>query len=282
MFLSKIYVIDTAPILEVPSILAHADPRSIVLPSAVIAELMSRSRPALRDIAGSLITKAIQSGVKVADTPSSIDIDPLESNQFTRRMSSTDFQVARVAIGLKNSGKSVSVVTHDKILIGYLKSYGVESSSAEEFLAQKSAAQIDADVHEVAATFLKVQYRHLAVSATSALISVLTVVGVTRYSSSIFDAIPAAFAVLAILFVGVMTFAWRQHARLSYGIFEFLIGVVAAFYASDHAQPMQLFQTALQFAAGIYIMVRGLDNIDKVIDGTSLGTIWIKIFRPTK
>jgi len=80
---------------------------------------------------------------------------------------------------------------------------------------------------------------------------------------------------------GAVLFYWRQHYRLQYGVFEVLIGVAAAWYAAVHSPSGILFERALQLSAGLYIVVRGLDNVDKAIDQTRFARRWSRWFRPS-
>jgi hypothetical protein len=82
--------------------------------------------------------------------------------------------------------------------------------------------------------------------------------------------------ITAIIVLGIVLFIIRERQRLGYGIFEFLVGVlsiVVIFYSDDFDYSKINFTTDiyLKIAAGLYIMVRGQDNIFRAIKDTSLG-----------
>lgn len=82
--------------------------------------------------------------------------------------------------------------------------------------------------------------------------------------------------IIAIIVFGIILFIIRERQRLGYGIFEFLIGalsIIILFYSDSFDYSKINFTTDiyLKIAAGLYIMVRGQDNIVKAIKDTKLG-----------
>jgi len=81
--------------------------------------------------------------------------------------------------------------------------------------------------------------------------------------------------------LGKLLFWYRQRYRLSYGVFEFLVGVIMGYFVF---LPTFDFKTlgviqGLQVLGALYVMVRGLDNIGKGIEeGTRLESFWNRIF----
>lgn len=91
-----------------------------------------------------------------------------------------------------------------------------------------------------------------------------------------------SFAVLiTIALAGTALYAWRERWRLSYGISELLVGVTASYkvFADQNILERFVDQVAyLQLIAGLYIMVRGFDNIAKGLEPTPLGPKWKRFF----
>jgi hypothetical protein len=83
---------------------------------------------------------------------------------------------------------------------------------------------------------------------------------------------------LAVLFLaaGIFVFLLRNRYRLGYGVTEFLVGAFTGLrvlwpkFDMTHLEWEQI----LKVAAGIYIIVRGLDNIGKGLEGTILELGW--------
>jgi hypothetical protein len=88
---------------------------------------------------------------------------------------------------------------------------------------------------------------------------------------------------LALPLLGILLFWYRQRYRLSYGVFEFLVGVMMGYFVflpSFDFKTLGVIQ-GLQILGALYVMVRGLDNIGRGIEeGTRLESIWNQIFEP--
>ena len=68
----------------------------------------------------------------------------------------------------------------------------------------------------------------------------------------------------------------RGRMRLSYGITEFLFGIIVSvrtFYPDFDLKNLKSI-IIFQIVAGLYIMIRGLDNIGKGLKGTFLEPYW--------
>ncbi len=79
---------------------------------------------------------------------------------------------------------------------------------------------------------------------------------------------------------GFLLFLWRERLRLSYGILEVVVGAITSYAVfptrfSDGAPDSVIY---LQLLAGLYIIVRGLDNIGKGLVGTVAERGWRRIF----
>jgi hypothetical protein len=62
--------------------------------------------------------------------------------------------------------------------------------------------------------------------------------------------------------IGVAAFLIRSRLRLWYAIIEFAVGVYASYLATDFHDRT----SSLQFAAGLYIIVRSFDNLEKALE----------------
>lgn len=80
--------------------------------------------------------------------------------------------------------------------------------------------------------------------------------------------------------LGIGLYWYRERFRLSYGIFEFIVGVIMTYYIFfpnfDYSKlgPVE----AIQILGGLYVMVRGLDNVGKGTEGTRIEQLWKKLF----
>lgn len=96
--------------------------------------------------------------------------------------------------------------------------------------------------------------------------------------SNDYSRVAVAFAILT---VGMLIYAWRERARLSYGLFEVIVGVAISYNVFTSpgllGDPVAT-TTVLQFAAGLYAIVRGMDNVGKALGGTVPGVWWQALF----
>ncbi|GAB3956907.1 hypothetical protein GCM10028805_48100 [Spirosoma harenae] len=68
----------------------------------------------------------------------------------------------------------------------------------------------------------------------------------------------------------------REKYRSGYGIFEFLVGLIISFLVNPSSPEIITDPNlSLKILGGLYIMVRGLDNIVKGLEGRKQG-IWLK------
>lgn len=91
---------------------------------------------------------------------------------------------------------------------------------------------------------------------------------------------PAIATFVGIPLLGIGLFWIRERYRLSYGIAEFAFGIfgaIAAFWPDfDYSTLDQ--KLSLQAAGSLYVMVRGMDNIGKGLEGTRWEGTWKRAF----
>lgn len=90
-----------------------------------------------------------------------------------------------------------------------------------------------------------------------------------------------AVLAISIFSIGVLIYLWRERSRLSYGIFEVMIGTAISynvFTTSNFLAESMINVANLQLAAGLYAIVRGMDNVGKSLNGTALERPWSWIF----
>ncbi|MVM31195.1 hypothetical protein GO755_14225 [Spirosoma sp. HMF4905] len=84
---------------------------------------------------------------------------------------------------------------------------------------------------------------------------------------------------LAIFFISIVLFIAREKIRLAYGIFEFLVGFISVFFVDPHGITCIKVRLdtnlSIKLLGALYIMVRGLDNIVKGLQGRKSG-VWLK------
>lgn len=109
---------------------------------------------------------------------------------------------------------------------------------------------------------------------------IATLIGVSIYANveMIFHTINVWGTIILMIFLGVALFIFREKQRLSYGVFEFLSGIaviIFVFYPDFTLPKNYSADIFIKIIGGLYVMVRGQDNILKSLQGKKLGA-WIK------
>lgn len=162
-------------------------------------------------------------------------------------------------------------VTTDQDLIVLCAAAGIPLLGQTEFAFLLSRPQAsDSAVRAKAGSIRRSQWVHYG-------ITILLGVGSSTVASFLFPYLQRAFAsiniwgTLAALFCcGIAAYVFRARKRLLYGVFEFTFGFIFAarvFWPQfDYAALTPT--DYLQILAGVYVMVRGLDNVQKGSRGT--------------
>lgn len=107
--------------------------------------------------------------------------------------------------------------------------------------------------------------------------------GYHKHIAEFVFSLPPSLLLLLIVSLGVIAYGWRERFRLTYGVTEASVGAIASYYgfeaSSFHYDAMTTAQW-LQALGGIYIIVRGLDNMGKGFERTTMEPVWKRIFQP--
>lgn len=276
------FLIDTSAILQSPEILARARSHKLLIPRVVLSELFAPGKHAFRPQFGPLVTEALTAGVEIIESPTLLKEELIASDRNAQRLSSADIDIVRTAIDIteRNGTNSVSVVTLDNGLRQTLTSRGIASLSPAEFLSRLAGTKPDIKTLNSATSVSRSQRLYMLYSAiVGALVSAA---GSFTYNnlSYLTNTVSVWGTVLSLTLVGIGLFWYRQHFRLSYGIFEFIIGVTMAsypFFPDFNYSALNVVQS-IQILGGLYVMVRGLDNVGKGLEGTRLQGLWDRCF----
>ncbi|MGC4367987.1 PIN domain-containing protein [Hydrogenophaga sp. R2] len=274
------YVLDTNAVVQSPEILASARRLKLLIPKAVLGELTARGREHIRSVVGTLINDALNAGAQIVEAPPHLQNELIASDRHAQRLSGADFDVARTAIGFAERGMPVCVVTLDRALSTFLQSRSIRSITPSEFLKEQETQSSDPVLLSSARSISSQQKRYMVLSA---LLGASVSLGATAaYSNAalLLSTISVWGTVSALLVLGVGLFWYRQRYRLSYGVFEFLVGVMMSIYVFLPKFDYSTLGVAhgLQVLAGLYVMVRGLDNVGNGLQGTKLEAAWNRLF----
>lgn len=276
------YVLDSSAIMHNPEILAFARTAKLEIPAAVLDEIRSREGRRLKESISVHLRQALAAGVKVLETPISFAIVRLQDEQLSARLSRVDREIAVAALMHKEEETDVCVVTMDKGLFGFLRAVGIRACTPVEFLQEQKRRPPKADeaLMTSAGVVSKTQRQYLngSFAGGAALASVVFVAYLN--AGWLLNTIPSWGPFLVAPALGLSLFAIRQRARLAYGSAELLVGIgmsaLVVFPPFDYAAVDM--KVSLQFIAGLYVIVRGLDNIGVGIKGTKHEGLWNGIF----
>jgi len=275
------YLIDTSVVIRHPEVLSLARTRKILIPDVVVHELMTARNARVQPGIQSLLSQALEAGAEVVQSSLNMKLDPLSVAQRMGKLSFADHQIALSAVQLIEEGKAVTVVTYDQALRYLLDSQNVPSMSPEKFLALKDDAKPDEAITAAAQNFTSQQNSYARASIAGALFAIGIAYTAYTYRALLLATLSMWGTVLLLFAAGVLLYAYRQRQRLSYGVFEFLFGLfvaVSVFLPNFSYNSLGLLNT-VQIVGGLYVMVRGLDNVGKGIEGTRFENGWRWMFK---
>lgn len=275
------YLIDTSVVIRHPEVLSLARTRKILIPDVVIHELTAVRNARVQPGIQNLLSQALDAGAEVVQSSLNMKPDPLSAAQRMGKLSFADHQIAQSAVELIKEGKAVTVVTYDQALRYLLDSQNVPSMSPDTFLALKDDAKPDEAITAAAQNFTSQQNSYAGISVFGALIAGGIAYAAYTYRALLLATLSMWGTVLLLFAAGVLLYAYRQRQRLSYGVFEFLFGLfvaVSVFLPNFNYNSLGVLNT-VQIVGGLYVMVRGLDNVGKGIEGTRFESGWRWMFK---
>jgi hypothetical protein len=277
------YIIDTNILIRYPEVLTRVgDEIKLVLPQAVLDEISRGSSTGRWLELKALVQEAISRGVEVMQSPRNVALYLHPASRAAQRISGADIDIARIAFDLANKfgNESVSVITADKDLIHFLESRHISAFGAPQFIAETSTQEANQALQKSVVKLSSSQRRFTIISFAMGIVASLIGNVIFSYHNQLLSTIPVWGTILALPLIGIGLFWYRERYRLSYGVFEFAVGVFMAYYIFlpdfDYSKLGTLH--AIQVLGGLYVMVRGMDNIGKGIDGTKFSAYWKRLF----
>lgn len=276
------FILDTSALLRHPEILALAGRRKLVIPEAVLRELYSRSREESRTDISSLIKQAISRGAKIVSCPVKPDHAPEIFDGYSQRFSDADIEISRIAASYAErfGAKNVVVITLDRALQKFISRNGINSITGNQFLHNLIGEEPDPEIERSAKSYAAKQWKFSILSILLGLASSWAGnLGFAKLSYLI-ETVSVWGTMIALPILGVILYWYRQKFRLAYGIFEFIVGVMMAYYVffPEFSYAKLSVVQGMQILGGLYVMVRGLDNVSKGVEGTRVEVMWKRWF----
>lgn len=288
------FVLDTSIIIRDPSALAKSsDQTRIVVPQAVILELarISSSNKSIRPTL-KLLQDAFNHGVYRLDLPDSYALSSAATQiPGSLRFNASDFIIlksvetyAKHLIDPSDS-KNVFFVTEDKDLFQQAEALGINVIDYSGFKAALQSVSVSDDSinrrgHAVLRGRKRAELIWFASGIGSGVLaSIIASLATVRFRS-IVATINIWGTIVLLPLLGVFLFWWRSRYRLSYGIGECAFGLITTLGVFipqfDYTRLTAL--SVVQVLAGLYVIVRGMDNIGVGLEGTRFERPWTRVF----
>lgn len=270
-------ILDTNILISRPEILSQGgESVRFLLPQAAYQQFTS-SR--FGDRAGDLLERASRAGrLRILPWPTEAAIE----FPITKRLDYVDNIILVTALDYqkRHPDQKVFLVTDDRDLVVQGNKLGLQtatSKTVDELIQSAPAGGTVSKELSEAADSLDRSNRNYLVGGFLLGLGVAGLLFAAWYFRELVGrTFPLWGLVVGAAVVGVSLFWFRSRYRLSYGVVEALFGL---FTAARLANPSTYDSTfILQLAAGLYIIVRGLDNIEKGIEGTKMEHRWKRIF----
>lgn len=283
----KNIILDTSILLRQPRILGLTIPDTkFLIPVTIVEELIERTRQrgAKFDRRVDLIEKAAKQG-----TVSILALDESAIKQFREshnltKLSKADISIVAIATSLKSKNEDVTIATLDNDIIkfaqdnkiGVLSEIGVSELSSTFTESKTDNNNIQTEIVSYENKERQSFWKGISIGIFATLIAIFAFKNIELVISTI----NVWGTIAIILLAGFGLFIFREKQRLAYGVFEFLVGVVAIislFAPNDFDFNAITFNLDfnIKLIGGLYIMVRGQDNIVKALKDKKIG-LWLK------
>ena len=271
------FIFDTSAILAQPEILSRVSSQKVLIPTTVLEELVGR---VAGNRLGSLLEQAISKG---AEIPASPHVDSKLVFELNRaKLTGADVEIAMLAntLSAESGSQNIVVVTMDIALAQWLTQRNLKVMAPRDFLSKTADEGSDDEVRNTA----RLLNRQQAWTIFASVLSGALVSFAFQHAHDIYgfaqEYLSIPTACLFLFAVGVAAYWWRQRMRLSYGFSETGVGMVLTYGATTTVVSASTLTmpSILQVTAGLYVVVRGLDNIGKGCQGTRAEPYWTKLF----
>lgn len=283
------FILDTNIILRNPAILAKGSEKiRFVIPEPVIFELASFE---LTRESGNKVLKLVRNAfahgtIRLAPPPSKA----FESSRFEDmrmpHLSGADFTIAISAEYYQKKlfpkeSNSIFLATDDRPLANYAESLGIKTITSNALRdALINSPVTNQGIKRKALSVILLQRKELIFNVFFGILAGLITNLLAANIKAVFNKINIWGTILLIPVAGIFLYWLRSRYRLVYGIAEVLFGLFSSLRVFIPSFNYSQVDTTglIQIAGGLYIMVRGMDNIGKGLKGTRLEDRWKRWF----
>lgn len=270
-------ILDSNIIINFPDILSYKKKDTkVIIPDLVLKEILNFQSPRRKQL-GDLLNKAQNEGI-ISFSSTALPQEKLKGNI---RVDFTDYNVAGYAKYLQEQGKSdVILATNDKELTVFAKTNSIKTFNAAELL-DFFAVNSDKNktISNEAENIESKENWSYIINIILAILFLLLFVFFIRNFGDIIDRFSKILWIFFLIIIGFGLFEIRQKRRQLYGFVEMGFGIltlVICFYPNIILITWDFY---LKIVAGLYVIVRGLDNLYQGSEKKNFRTVLKQIFR---
>jgi len=243
----------------------------------VLSELNSTERY-ISSKRSEIIDQAISEGSLQLVNTSLSKIQKFESQIPRAKLSTSDVSLIALALFYKDRGDDPEIATYDKVIVDMCIRFGIKLIKDDEIQLLLELGRIEEKhtglnqkINEFETRENGNLWKQLLFGIFSAFIGGI----ISTNLNAIVKDLHIYGSIIGFLIIAFGLFYWRERERISYGVFEFSIGFLAIIIVllpvNFEINQYTNIDTDIKIIGGLYIMVRGLDNLVKGLQGFKLG-----------
>jgi hypothetical protein len=267
-------ILDTSILIAYPAILAvESSEFEFIVPDLVVEKIskFKDNTPSLM----SLVSNARNAGTIKIEAAAS-------SNEGVRAGVIVDyvsFQIANFGKYLLEQNQNVIVATENKKLQDFCNLNNIPSKGLSDLLTLiDSSKTVNTEIEIQTKSFSNQQFRRVLLGFFWGTLFALLIVWGYLNVIKIVQTIQIWGTVTATFILGIFLFYFREIQRQIYGVIEFVVGIASVFmlfYPEFDLTKIDINAGLfIKISGGLYIMVRGQDNIYKSLEGKKT-RVWI-------
>lgn len=278
----QIILLDSAIISIFPTILDFKSPNyDLVTTSYVVKDIRSNFNVFHTKRIKTQILLAIERArethiLDVVDV--NVDIPyPVETGRFYKQLSTSETSIIDISHKLKEKG-TIFIATINSDLENIARSYNVKTLGLKDLMVIYSHESKVSMEELLAKTYYNPrEITNIIGRFLIGIFTFLIFLAIYFYRLRILEILTVPLTIMFAILIALLLYLFRERERISYGVVEFLVGIATVttiYLPSFSIENIQVnLSFGIRYIGGIYIMIRGLDNIVKGLSKTKFGIL---------
>jgi hypothetical protein len=236
-----------------------------------------------------LIENAVDKNI-ITIVPSTEEVEFIEEIEYSINSPRLDYiekKMLAYILFKKQEGKKVYLVTRDRLLIKFANNYKIELFNISELDTLLGASEIKQEsssgIYQEIETYERKERSKISSGIFIGILLSFIAYEVYLHIELIIASTNVWGTISLIILLSFILYIIREKWRLPYGVLEFFVGVfsiVAVFYPNRfNLSSIALDSNLLiKVIGGLYIMVRGIDNVMIALNDTKFGIRFRRLF----